>query len=253
MSLAFTSACAGQSGAADKTADQTAGRSGASGPAAGPGGSGLSKVLFLGDSVAAGEALPLSAAFEAAGGVEFRSAASDGGGNVVGPFSGEHWKKLPGEIESAGADVVVYQLTTYDWGTEKQQRSAYEKLLATVTRTGGKLVFVTMPPIEPGDFYAPHMAELNRAPGVARAVAANAPRVARFLDASPVWGTVYRRTRDGKADRSSDGVHTCPQGAARFTAWLLTELAELFPGFDPPDPRSWANTGWSGDRRFKGC
>ena len=56
-----------------------------------------------------------------------------------------------------------------------------------------------------------------------------------MLDAAEVWGSTYRRTRDGKPDRSADGIHTCPQGAARFTSWLLAELADSFPGFIPAD------------------
>ena len=210
-----------------------------------PPGPRLSRVLLLGDSIAAGEALPMTAAF-AASGVEFQSIASDGGGNVVGPFAEENWKKLPAEITSAGPAVVVYQLTTYDWGSAQEQRAAYDRLLTTVTGAGAKLVFVTAPPIRPDDFYRPHMADLDRAPDVARAVGT-------VLDAGAVWGDEYRQVRDGKPDRSTDGVHTCPQGAARFTHWLLTELAKLFDGFTPAPPRSWANTGWSADRRFTGC
>jgi hypothetical protein len=122
-----------------------------------------------------------------------------------------------------------------------------------VTGAGAKLVFVTMPPIRPDDFYQPHMADLNRAPDVAREIAAAAPDQAGVLDASAVWGTTYRQTRDGKADRSGDGIHTCPQGAARFTGWLLAELAKLFPGFTPAPAQSWANTGWSADKHFKDC
>ncbi|GAA0350125.1 SGNH/GDSL hydrolase family protein [Actinoallomurus spadix] len=215
-------------------------------------GLGLSKVLFLGDSIAAGEALPLAAALKA-GGVGFRSIAADGGGNVVGPFSDKHWKTLPGQIASAGPTVVIYQITTYDWGGRQEQEDAYGRLLTTVTRSGAELVFVTMPPIRPDDFYKPHMADLNRTPDAARAVAARSSGRAAVLDAGAVWGRTYRRAEGGRAYRSTDGIHTCPQGAARFTGWLLTELARLFPGFTPPDPRSWANTGWSADARFHGC
>jgi len=238
-------ACSGRSGA---TGTST-GRSGMTGTSTGPG---LSKVLFLGDSVAAGEALPLAAAFKA-GGVAFQSIAADGGGNVVGPFSDKIWKRLPGQITSAKPTVVVYQLTTYDWGSGQEQRAAYDRLLTTVTGTGAKLVLVTAPPIRPDDFYRPHMADLNRAPYAARAVAAKSPGRASLLDATAVWGSAYRRVRDGRADRSADGIHTCPQGAARLTGWLLAELAKLFPGFTPAAPRSWANTGWSANAHFKGC
>jgi hypothetical protein len=68
-----------------------------------------------------------------------------------------------------------------------------------------------------------------------------------------VWGDTYQRVKDGKPDRSPDGIHTCPQGAARFTNWLLKELAKLYPGFTPASPESWANTGWSADKHFKAC
>jgi hypothetical protein len=217
-----------------------------------PAGPGLSKVLFLGDSIAAGEALPLSAAFQASG-VGFQSVASEGGGNVVGPFSDKNWEKLPGQITSAKPAVVVYQLTTYDWGSQQEQQAAYDKLLTTVTGAGAKLVFVTAPPIRPDDFYRPHMADLDRTPSIARAVAANAPGQASLLDAGAVWGDTYQQVKDGKPDRSTDGIHTCPQGAARFTHWLLAELAKLFPGFTPAAAQSWANTGWSADTHFKGC
>ncbi|WP_410657971.1 SGNH/GDSL hydrolase family protein [Amycolatopsis sp. lyj-112] len=210
------------------------------------------KVLFLGDSIAEGEALPLAAAFKA-GGAGFTSLASAGGGNVVGPFSDENWKKLPEQITSAAPTVVVYQIATYDWGTRQEQQAAYEKLLKTVTGAGAKLVFVTMPPIKPDDFYQPHMADLERTPDVARAVAAASPDKAVVLDSAEVWTGTYQQTRDGKADRSADGIHTCPQGAARFTGWLLTSLAKVLPGFTPPAPETWANTGWSGDKHFQGC
>ncbi len=210
------------------------------------------KVLFLGDSIAVGEALPLAAAFKA-GGAGFTSIAAEGGGNVVGPFSDENWKKLPEQITSAKPTVVVYQIATYDWGTQQEQQAAYEKLLSTTTGAGAKLVFVTMPPLKPDDFYQPHMADLERTPDVARAVAAGSGGKAVVLDAAEVWGSAYEQTKDGKADRSGDGIHTCPQGAARFTSWLLTGLAAVIPGFTPPAAESWANTGWSADKHFKGC
>jgi lysophospholipase L1-like esterase len=215
-----------------------------------PAGPGLSTVLFLGDSIAVGEALPLAEALDASD-VTFESIASDGGGNVVGPFSPENWRTLPQQIESARPDVVVYQLTTYDWGSREEQRAGYARLRTTVAGVGARLVFVTAPPIRPDDFYRPHMADLDRAPEVARAVAASGR--ATVFDASAVWGDTYRQVRGGKADRSADGVHTCPQGAARFTDWLLHELATLYPGFTPATARRWANTGWSADVHFTGC
>lgn len=244
--LLLTGACAAQPAA-------TAGAESAESAAtAASGGQGLSKVLFIGDSIAVGEAVPLTEAF-AAGDVRFQSLASEGGGNVVGPFSDKNWQKLPKEIAAAEPSVVIYQITTFDWGSGKEQQAAYRKLLSTVTGAGAKLVFVTMPPIKPDDFYRPHMAELERAPAAARAVAKASSGQATVLDASAVWGSAYQRNRDGKPDRSTDGIHSCPQGAARFTVWLLDELAERFPGFTPADPKVWANTGWADDKHFKGC
>jgi hypothetical protein len=214
--------------------------------------SGLSKVLFLGDSIAVQEALPLAAALKASH-VGFQSIAEVGGGNVVGPFSGQHWTTLPAQITSAKPTVVIYQITTYDWATPQQQQQAYEKLLATVTGAGAKLIFVTSPPIKPDDFYQPHMTALNRAPDAARTVAASSSGKATVLDSSAVWGSTYQQFRDGTADRSADGIHTCPQGAARFTSWLLGALAKLYPGLTPAPPQTWANAGWSASSDFTGC
>jgi hypothetical protein len=223
----------------------------AAGSASGAG-SGLAGVVFLGDSVAVGEALPLNAALTASN-VPFRSLAADGGGNVVGPFSDRTVPKLPAQFAAAKPSVVIYQITTYDWGSEREQRAGYGALLSAATAAGAKLVFVTMPPIKADDFYRPHLADLSRAPGVAGAVAQESSGRAHVVDAGAVWGSTYRPRRDGKADRSTDGIHTCPQGAARFTVWLLGELAKLYPGFAPANPKTWANTGWATDRHFTGC
>ena len=212
-------------------------------PNAGP-----TRVIWLGDSVAAGQALPLREALAAAG-VEFQSMASDGGGTVVGPVSQELWRTLPDHLATARPSTVIYQITTYDWGSEQEQQAAYRRLATTVTDAGARLIFVTMPPIKPDDFYRPHMDDLHRAADAARTVGAGTV----VLGADEVWGSTYQQIRNGKADRSSDGIHTCPQGAARFTSWLLTELTKLYPGFSPPAAATWANTGWSGDKRFIGC
>lgn len=219
-------------------------------PSAAP--AGQPKVLFTGDSVAADEALALTVAFQA-GGAPFESIAADGGGNVVGPFADKNWEQLPGQIAAAKPALVVYQITTYDWGSQPEQQAAYGRLLTTVTGAGAKLVFVTMPPIRPDDFYQPHMAELGHAGAAAQAVAASSAGRATVLDASAVWGSAYQQDRDGKPDRSTDGIHPCPQSAARFTSWLLGELAKLDPALKPSPAESWANAGWAADGRFKGC
>jgi lysophospholipase L1-like esterase len=254
--IAATTACSSQSTAANAPAGtgsaSTGSASTGSAPNSAAASSGLTKVVFLGDSVAVNEALPLTAAFSASH-VGFQSIAEQGGGDVVGPVSGLTWKTLPAQIASAKPTVLVYQITTYDWGTRQQQQAAYAKLLSTVTGAGAKLVFVTMPPIRPDHFYRPHMADLDRAPDVARTVAASSEGNASVLDASAVWGSIYQRSRDGKPDRSTDGIHDCPQGAARFANWLLGSLAKLYPGFSPAPAQAWANTGWSASSDFKGC
>ena len=213
---------------------------------------GLDTVLLLGDSVAAGQALPMREAFAAAG-VPFESQAATGGGNVVGPGAQDRWAELPGAIAAADPEVVIYQLTSYDWGSRAEQLAAYQRLADTVADAGADLFFVTMPPIEPDDFYAPHMDDLERTDEVAAEVARESDGAAVFLDAEPVWGPTYQQERDGTPDRSEDGIHTCPQGAARFTSWLLAELAETYPELTPPDPAQWANTGWAAAEDFPGC
>ena len=163
------------------------------------------------------------------------------------------WKSLPKDITVAKPDTVIYQITTYDWGSTQEQQAGYERLLSTVTAAGAKLVIVTMPPIKPDDFYRPHLKDLKHAAQSAQTVADASHGQAVVLDASQVWGATYQRIRDGKTDRSSDGIHTCPQGAARFTSWLLDEMTKIYPAFTPPTATKWANTGWAGDKRFIGC
>jgi hypothetical protein len=135
-------------------------------------------------------------------------------------------------------DVVIHQTTTYDWGTREEQLDGYGRLLESVAGEGADLVFVTPPPIRPDDFYEPHMGGLERVPEVAREVAGDSSGQATVLDATDVWGEEYLQEREGTPDRNPDGIHTCPRGAARFTAWLLVELAELHPPARPFGCRS---------------
>jgi hypothetical protein len=74
-----------------------------------------------------------------------------------------------------------------------------------------------------------------------------------LLDSAAVWGDTYQQYRDGKPDRSDDGIHTCQQGAARFAGWLLGKLAQRYSGFVPAHPREWVDAGWAAADRFKGC
>ncbi|WP_205857746.1 SGNH/GDSL hydrolase family protein [Phytoactinopolyspora endophytica] len=212
---------------------------------------GLSPVLFLGDSVAAGQAVALQQGL-AESGVRFIDATSTGGGNIVGPNAEEQWNALPEELGRAGGGVVIYQVTTYDWGTPEEQRAAYERLAETTRELDADLLIASMPPIQPDEFYEPHMDELATAHEAAQQIANNLDGV-EYLDAAEVWGNEYAREHDGTIDRSEDGIHTCPQGAARFTSWTLEQLADHYPGFTPAEPDAWANNGWAGSDRFHGC
>ncbi|MBP2478391.1 peptidoglycan/LPS O-acetylase OafA/YrhL/lysophospholipase L1-like esterase [Crossiella equi] len=200
----------------------------------------LAKVLYMGDSIAAGLSLPVAEALKASG-VAMTSIAADGGGGVVGPLAETTWADLPSTLARERPTAVVYQVTTYDWGSEAEQRAGYQRLVEVARGHGARVVFVGMPPIRADEFYAARLPELNRA----NQVVASLPE-AIFLDSAPLWGPDYQ-------GRAPDGIHACPQGAARFTGWLLTGLAAHFSGLRPVAPEAWANTGWAADKRFQGC
>lgn len=243
--LLTTASCGIGAEAADPT-DDAAGQAASDAAEAG-----VSPLLLLGDSVAAGQAQPLSAALTASG-ATFVDGTSDGGGNVTGPNAEAQWEDLPDRIDQASDGIVAYQLTTYDWGTPEEQTDAYERLAQEAAAVDAELLLISMPPIEADEFYADHMDELDSAHETAAAVADETDH-ATFLDASEVWGEEYSREHDGSIDRSDDGLHTCPQGAARFTSWLLDELSDHHQGFSPAPAEDWANEGWSDAEVFTGC
>ncbi|MFD7513116.1 SGNH/GDSL hydrolase family protein [Streptomyces sp. NPDC059853] len=213
--------------------------------------SGVSPMLFLGDSVAAQQAVAVRQAM-AESGAYFVDGTSTGGGNLVGPNADAAWKDLLGRVQKAEGGVVVYQLTSYDWGTPEEQEDSYRNLAEAAADVDADLLLVSMPPIEPDEFYAGHMDELASAHDIARSVAEDHEAV-EYLDASAVWGEEYSREYEGRVDRSEDGIHVCPQGAARFTSWLLRELTALYPEFEPAEAENWANIGWADDDVFFGC
>ncbi|MET3985745.1 SGNH/GDSL hydrolase family protein [Streptomyces sp. PvR034] len=200
------------------------------------------KLLWMGDSIAVGEALPVTAALKSSG-IAVTSMASDGGGGVLGPaeLSGSTWKTLADQLKSLRPDTVAYQITTYDWGSPQEQRQGYEKLIATVEAAGAHLVLVTAPPFDTSGFYADHKGDIASAPAAAKAAVAAHPTDASFLDASALWGTDATAPR---AQRSSDKTHSCQQGTARFAQWFSTELGKL-AGFSPAAPEGWANGAWT--------
>ncbi|MEV5893479.1 SGNH/GDSL hydrolase family protein [Nonomuraea fuscirosea] len=208
------------------------------------------RVLWMGDSIAGAQAPALEAALEA-GGVKFVNATSDGGGNVV---AGDHpvttmgakstWKTLQKHLTSFRPTVVAYQITTYDWGSGRQQLTAYRKLARTAEDGGARLVLVSAPPFKIDDFFRPHASAIKSAPRMA-ARAAEAEN-ARYLDASQLWGNDYSAER---AQRAKDGIHSCQQGSAAFATWFAKQLGEL-AGFTPAAPATWATGSWTGNERY---
>ena len=80
----------------------------------------------------------------------------------------------------------------------------------------------------------------------AKGVASNSGGSAVFLDASHLWGT---DASAAKAQRSSDGIHNCQQGAAEFASWFTKQLGKR-EGFAPASVDAWANGSWTGDDRY---
>ncbi|WP_274918182.1 SGNH/GDSL hydrolase family protein [Streptomyces sp. WZ-12] len=209
------------------------------------------KVLWMGDSIAGAEAPPLEAALKASG-VAFKNAASDGGGTVVegdkmaAPIAADTWKDVAKNVGAFHPDVIAYQITTYDWGTQDQQRASYEKLAKTAEQAGAELVLVSAPPFKIDDFYKKYEGAIASAPKAAKEVADRSGGKVRFLDASALWGT---DAKGGKAQRASDGIHSCQQGSAAFAKWFTDQLGRAY-GFTPATPEKWANGSWTGDARY---
>ncbi|MFF7250984.1 SGNH/GDSL hydrolase family protein [Embleya sp. NPDC008237] len=220
-------------------------RDGRESSAAGTRSAKLARLLWTGDSIGEVEAPALQAAMRA-NGTEFKSMAAAGAGGVIGEVAEPTWEQLPKELGSFKPNVVVYQITTYDWGKPEEQHASYERLVKTVTDAGAELVIVSAPPFRIDDFHKPHEAEIKSAPKSARDVADKHPGKVRYLDAAALWGT------DGaaaKAHRSSDGIHSCQQGSAAFAQWLGKELGKQY-SFTPAAVDRWATGSWTGDKVY---
>ncbi|MYS79255.1 SGNH/GDSL hydrolase family protein [Streptomyces sp. SID5474] len=207
----------------------------------------LGKLLWMGDSIAEAEAPAIGAAMKA-GGTEFKSMAAAGGGGVLGPpeLAQSTWDQLPNELGSFKPNVVVYQITSYDWGKPEEQRVGYERLVKTVNDAGAELLIVSAPPFLIDGFYKPHEADIKTAPKSAKEVADKHPGKVRFLDAAALWGT---DNAADKAQRSKDHIHSCPQGSAAFAQWLATDLAKKY-GYTPAPVDQWATGSWTGDKVY---
>jgi hypothetical protein len=205
------------------------------------------RVLWMGDSIAGTEAPAVEAALKASG-VQFKNAASDGGGNIVAgdqPVTAmaakDTWKRLKEDLASFRPTVIAYQITTYDWGTPRQQLAAYQKLSRTAKDAGARLVLVSAPPFKIDEFFKPHEDAIRSAQAMAAKVAD-----VSYLDASELWGDDYAAD---KAQRAKDGIHSCQQGSAAFATWFARQLGKL-AGFTPAAPSAWATGPWTADERF---
>ena len=169
----------------------------------------------------------------------------DSGGNLS-ELTQSSWQTLSGSIEKTKPNTIVYQITTYDWGTPDQQKAGYQKLADEAESVGADLVIVSSPPVVIDGFYAPHEAEMATAPDSARAVAEGSDGKVTFLDASALWGT------DGtakEAQRGKDGIHACQQASASFAAWFMTEFAKV-SDLKPAAPETWATGTWTSAKTY---
>ncbi|WP_431045310.1 hypothetical protein ACQUSR_27590 [Streptomyces sp. P1-3] len=81
-------------------------------------------------------------------------------------------------------------------------------------------MIVSAPPFKIDDFYKKYESAIASAPK-AKQVADRSGGKGRFVDASALWGT---DPKAGKAQRASDGIHSCQQGSAAFAKWFTEQL-----------------------------
>lgn len=106
-------------------------------------------------------------------------------------------------------------------------------------------MFVPAPPIRIDEFYKKYASQMRTAPEAAGEVARNSGGVAVFLDASRLWGTDASAK---KAQRASDGIHNCQQGAAAFAAGSPGSSARRRAS--RPQPWTPGPSSWTGDDRY---
>ncbi len=194
------------------------------------------RILFQGDSVAIFSALPLGEAL-AATGVELDDRTFPGQ-SIANP-------DVLTAIEFADADLSVWYVSLWDVGDADEIRAHHERFVEISLAAGADVVFVDRPPVDP----ELETDERQWPRRLAAELALADPTRVHFLDASPVWGTemVIDADGDGIPERMLDGVHVCPQGSARWTAWFLDELSTRYPSIVPPDPAVWLDGDWLDD------
>jgi hypothetical protein len=207
----------------------------------------ISNVLWTGDSIAYDLAPGVGAALTSAGLVANSSAYP--GMRIVGDDQFGLLPQLRTELPGSGVDALVVQLSMWDAERDPaDQRTALDELHALAVASDALLVIVSPPPTE-------NLAIDHGLAGLtshARAIAAEFPTTAVFLDSAAVWGPVFDvdLDDDGTPERKRDGAHVCPSGAARFALWLTGELAARFDGATPTPPTEWAMGSWVTDGRY---
>ena len=207
----------------------------------------VATMLWVGDSVAADLEPAVTAALGAAG-VAVTDGAVDGA-RLVTSGAADPVELYTEMMAENPVDLVVVQLSLWDSPFSVDElRWSVRWFHDLVLATGADLVFVTPPPVR-ADLIDPG---LDRQIHVVRELLGETPDRVRLFDASAVWGPMMLvdLEGDGAPDRKPDGVHVCPQGAARFAAWLVDALDESFDGITPAFPSAWADGDWSGSRRY---
>jgi hypothetical protein len=206
----------------------------------------VQRVLWIGDSIAADEAPAVLAALSAAGldAVDGAFAAR----RLIRSDDVDPQTLYPRMLADAEPDVVVVQPSLWDDDfPAATQRAAYEWFWELVRGAGAELVFVTAPPLRADQAHptlAQHLAVIEEFvvmhPGT------------HLLVAGGAWGTEFDADigDDGAPDRKPDGVHVCPQGAARFASWLVDELDRIYDGASPVFPSAWVGGPWTTDATY---
>lgn len=207
----------------------------------------IGPVLWVGDSVANDLAPALGAAFGAAG-VPWTNGAGDGvrftPGGGVDPV--ELWTRV---LDGATFSTVVLHLSYWDSPADLDMlRVSFSWFRDTVVARGARLVIVTPPPVR-DDLVDPGLARQIQ---VAQELVDGSAGAVVLVDSAPLWGPTmaYDIDGDGAPDRKPDGVHVCPQGAARFANWFVAELATRFAGITPQPAAAWAAGPWATDARY---
>jgi len=212
----------------------------------------VGQVLWMGDSVAADLAPALTAAFGAAG-VSVIDGAGDGlrftPGGDVDPVAlyGARFDAAPFDV--APFDTVVLQLSYWDAPAELEQlRASFGWFLDQMTMRGAQLVVLTPPPVR-ADLADPRM---QRQLDVMSELVERGEGRVTLVDTSPAWGTEMFVDIDADLapDRKPDGVHVCPQGAARLAAWLVADLAARFDGIAVAPADTWVAGEWTSGSRY---